>query len=281
MLKRQRPSSPPPILAAYGDDLSSPILGPNAFHAATNMSTPSIQVDQSSGISRKRPRIPLDITPGVTGMGGGGIVGRHTFFSSSVLSKRGRSPDPMDDDDEDDSESKSHPQISGMYPGHQREGEPSDPIASRPTINLKRRRMTAPALEGTSRGWGVGQSSHFEIGPDVFNPTSHPYSFNPVDPPPGWVLETQIGEYAQENARLHDLHTLRPRLPHSAEVTQDHDGISNPDVDMEEKVVKERYEERNRYAIFPLDAYIVGHLTTHIRLLGSLFLERQRRLAGS
>jgi len=34
------------------------------------------------------------------------------------------------------------------------------------------------------------------------------------------------------------------------------------DVDMEEKVVKERYEERNK-------------------LLGSLFLERQRRLAGA
>lgn len=279
MLKRQRPSSPPPILAAYGDDLSSPILGPNTFHAATSMSTPSIQVDPSSGISRKRPRIPLDVTPGVAGMGGGASVGRHTFFSSSVLSKRGRSPDPMDDDDEDGPESKSHPQISGIYSGYQREGESSDPTASRPTINPKRRRTTAPTLEGSSRGWGVGQ--HFETEPDDLDLTSHPYPFDPVDPPPGWVLETQIGEYAQENARLHNLHTLRPRLPHSAEATQDHDEISNADVDMEEKVVKERYEERNRYAVLPLDAYIVGHLTTCIRLLGSLFLERQRRLAGS
>lgn len=187
----------------------------------------------------------------------------------------------MDDDEEDDPESKSHPQISGIYSGYQREGESSDPTAPRPTINLKRRRTTAPALEGSSRGWGVGQPSHFETEPDVLDLTSHPYPFDPVDPPPGWVLETQVGEYAQENARLHNLHTLRPRLPHSAEVTQDHDEISNADVDMEEKVVKERYEERNRYAVSLLDAYIVGHLTTYIRLLGSLFLERQRRLTGS
>lgn len=214
-------------------------------------------------------------------MGGGATVGRHTFFSSSVLSKRGRSPDPMDDDDGDDPESKSHPQITSMYSGYQREGEPSDLIASRPTINLKRRRTTAPALEGSSRGWGAGQSSHFETERDVLDSTSHPYSFDPVHPPPGWILETQIGEYVQENARLHDLHTLRPRLPHPTEVTQDHDEISNADVDMEEKVVKERYEERNRYGVFPLDAYTAGHLTTCIRLLGSLFLERQRRLAGS
>jgi hypothetical protein len=158
----------------------------------------------------------------------------------------------MDDDDsEDDSESKLDSQISGTYSSHQREGEPSDPIASRPTINLKRRRTTAPALEGSSRGWGTDQSSHFETGPDVLDPISYPHSFNSTHPPPGWVLETWIGEYAQENARLHDLHNLRPRSPHSAEVTQDHNEISNVDVDMEEKVVKERYEEHNRCAIPP------------------------------
>ena len=216
-------------------------------------------------------------------MGGSGSVGRHTFFSSSVLSKRGRSPDPMDDgnDSEDDSESKSDPQMSGTYSNHQREGEPSDLIASRPAINFKRRRTTAPALEGSSRGWGAGQPTHFETGPDVLDPTSYSHSFDSAHPPPGWVLETQSGEYAQENARLHDLHTLRPRLPHSAEVTQDHDGIPNVDVDMEGKVVKERYEERNKYAIFLFDVYIVGRLTAYTRLLGSLFLERQRRLAGT
>jgi len=256
MLKRQRHSSPPPILAAYGDDLPSPTLGPNAFHAAANMSTPSIQVDPSFGISRKRPRISPDITPGVTGVGGGGSVGRHTFFSPPVLSKRRRSPDPMDDDNysEDVSQSKSDPQISGTYSNRQREGEPSDLIASRPTINLKRRRTTAPLLEGFSRGWGTDQPSNFETGPDIFDPTSYPRSFDSVHPPPGWVLETQIGEYAQENAKLHGLHALRPRLPHSAEVTQDYNGISNVDVDMEEKVVKERYEERNRHVTLPFDA---------------------------
>ena len=216
-------------------------------------------------------------------MGGGGNAGRHTFFSSSVLSKRTRSPDPMDEDNdsEDDYESKSGPQISGMYSCYQREGEPSDPTVSRPTINLKRRRTTAPILEGSSRGWGGGQPSHFETGPDVLYPAPYLHSFDPAHPPPGWIFETQIGEYAHENAKLHDLHTLRPRLPHSAEVTQDHNGISNLDVDMEEKVVKERYEERNRCATFRFDAYIAGRLTARIRLLGSLFLERQRRLTGT
>ena len=186
-----------------------------------------------------------------------------------------------DNDSEDVSQSKLDPQISGTYSNHQREGEPSDPIASRPTINLKRRRTTAPLLEGFSRGWGTGQPSNFETRPDIFDSISYSHAFDPAHPPPGWVLETQIGEYAQENAKLHDLHALRPRLPHSAEVTQDHNGISNVDVDMEEKVVKERYEERNRYVSFRLMLYIAGRLTTHTRLLGSLFLERQRRLTGA
>jgi len=275
MLKRQRPSSPPPILAAYGD-LSSPILGPNTFHPAANMSAPSTQVDPSFGVSRKRPKVAPDVTPGVT-------VGRHTFFSSPVLSKRRRSPDPMDDGDnsEGDSDPRSGPQISNTYSDYQREGEPSDPFASRPTVNLKRRRTTAPVLEGSSRGWGADQTSHFGTGPDIPVLSSHPHLFDPAHPPVGWVLETQIGEYAQENAKLHDLHTLRPRLPYSEEVTQDHYAITNVDVDMEEKVVKERYEERNRYAPPSFDARILGCLTARVRLLGSLFLERQRRLTAA
>jgi hypothetical protein len=62
-------------------------------------------------------------------------------------------------------------------------------------------------------------------------------------------------------------------------VAQDPNGVADVDVDGEEKVVKERYEERNKYAPFPFDECILGRLT-RIRLLGSLFLERQRRLAG-
>ena len=181
----------------------------------------------------------------------------------------------MDDGDDPggDSEARPGPQISNSYSDYQREGESSDP--------LKRRRTSAPVLEGSSRGWGPDQPSHFGIGPDVPGPShSYPHSFDPVHPPVGWVLETQIGEYAQENARLHDLHTLRPRLPHSEEVTQDHNGITNVDVDMEEKVVKERYEERNKCAMFPLCVRISRRLTARLRLLGSLFLERQRRLTG-
>lgn len=204
------------------------------------------------------------------------------FLSSSVLSKRRRSPDPMDDDDsEGDHDFGSGLQPSNTYSDYQRAGESSDPFAPRPTINLKRRRTTAPVLEGSSRGWGPDQTSHFGTGPDGPLPISHPHLFDPAHPPAGWVLETQVGEYARENAKLHDLHTLRPRLPHSEEVTQeDHNGIPNVDVDMEEKVVKERYEERNKYVVFPFYAYILGCLTTRIRLLGSLFLERQRRLTG-
>jgi len=170
----------------------------------------------------------------------------------------------MDDDDsEGDHDFGPDPQASNAYSDYQRAGESSDPFASRPTIDLKRRRTTAPVLEGSSRGWGSNQTSHFGTGPDLLAPTSHPHLFNPAHPPEGWILETLAGEYVQENAKLHDLHTLRPRLPHPEEVPQaDPNGITNVDVDMEEKVVKERYEERNK-------------------LLGSLFLERQRRLAGA
>jgi len=186
----------------------------------------------------------------------------------------------MDDGDnsEGDSDPRSGPQISNTYSDYQREGEPSDPLVSCPTINLKRRRTTAPFLEGSSRGWGADQTSHFGTGPDIPILSSDPHLLDPAHPPVGWVLETQIGEYAQENAKLHDLHALRPRLPHSEEVTQDHNAIANADVDMEEKVVKERYEERNRCALPSFDARILGCLTARVRLLGSLFLERQRRL---
>ena len=259
MFKRQRPSSPHPILATYGDDLSSPILGPNTSHPASNMNTPSTQVDPSFGISRKRPRVSPDLVPGVTGAGGSGSVGRHTFFSSSALSKRRRSPDPMDDgdDSEGDSGSRSGPQSSNAYSDYQPGGESSDTPVSRPTVDPKRRRTTAPALDGPSRGWGADQNPYFGAGPVVSNPDSYPHSFDPVRPPVEWVLETQIGEYARENAKLHDLHTLRPRLPpHSEEVAQDHGGVANVDVDMEEKVVKERYEERNKYAVFPFDVHV-------------------------
>ena len=281
MLKRQRPSSPLPIPAAYSDDLSPPTLGPNAF----NMGTPSIQVDPSFGFSRKRPRVSPDVTPGATGAGGSGSVGRHMFFSSSMLSKRRRSPDPMDDDDADDKGDHDFgpdPQTSNTYLDYQRAGETSDPFASSPTINPKRRRTTAPVLEGSSRGWGSDQTSHFSTGPDLPAPISHLHLFDPAHPPPGWVLETQVGEYAQENAKLHDLHALRPRLPHLEDVTQEgHNEIVSVVVDVEEKVVKERYEEHNKYAAFPFYAYTLGCLTTCVRLLGSLFLERQRRLAGA
>ena len=253
MLKRQRPSSPHQTPASYGDDLSSPILGSNTPHSASNMSIPSTQVDPSFVISRKRPRVSPDFVPGVTGAGGSGSIGRHTFFSSSTLSKRRRSPDPMDDgdDSEGDSGSRPGPQTSNAYSDYQPEGESTDPLAFRPTVNPKRRRTAAPALDGSSRGWAADQAHHFGAGPDVSNPHSYPHSFDPVRPPVGWVLETQIGEYAQENAKLHDLHALRPRLPHSEEVVQDHSGASSVDVDMEEKVVKERYEEHNKYAMFP------------------------------
>ena len=186
----------------------------------------------------------------------------------------------MDDGDgsEGDSESRPGPKLSNAHSNYQQEGEPSDPLASHPTINLKRRRTTAPALEGTSRGFGPDRVSHFETGPEVPGSSSHSHSFDPAYPPVGWVLETELSEYAQENAKLYDLHTLRPRLPHSEEVTQD---LSNADVDMEEKVVKERYEERNRCVVFQFDPRVFGRLTTRIRLLGSLFLERQRRLTGA
>ena len=189
----------------------------------------------------------------------------------------------MDDgeDFEDDSQSRSGHQISDVYSDYQREGEASDPPASRLTTNPKRRRTTAPVLEGSSRGWGPDQASHTVTGPGIPSPTSYPHSFDPAHPPIGLVLETQIGEYAQENAKLHDLHTLRPRLPHLEEATQDHNPIASVDVDMEEKVVKERYEEHNKYVVFPYDAHVPERLTVRVRLLGSLFLERQRRLAGA
>lgn len=278
MLKRQRPLSPPPIQATYGDDLSSPILGSSTLHPAANMSSPSAQVDPPFVISRKRPRISPDVTLGATGVGGSGSTARHTYFSSSMLSKRRRSPDPMDDDgyNDDDDEPRSGPQIAHTYPSYQGEGGPSDPTASHSTIHHKRRRTTAPVLEGSSRGWGPDR----ETGPNFLDgPIPYP-SFDPVHPPVGWVLETQIGEYAQENAKLHDLHTLRPRLPHSEEVSQDHGEFPSVDVDMEEKVVKERYEGHNRCRA----PYLQMHprrADRFIRLLGSLFLERQRRLAGS
>jgi len=150
----------------------------------------------------------------------------------------------MDDGNDSDGDPSS-PHISNTHSDYRREGEPSDPLTSRPAINLKRRRTTAPVLEGSSRGWGPDQT--FEIGPEIPGLSSYPHSFDPAQPPAGWVLETQIGEYAQENAKLHVLHTLRPRLPHSEEVTQDHGGVLSVDVDMEEKVVKERYEEHNKY----------------------------------
>ena len=279
MLKRQRPSSPLPIPATYGDDLSS---GPTAFHPTANM---SVHADPPFGNSRKRPRIYPDITPGVSGMGGSGSTGRHTFASSSVLSKRRRSPDPMDDSDdsEDDSESRPGPQFSNTSSDYQQEREPFDYSlpSSHATINLKRRRTIPPLLEGSSRGWGLDQPSHTGTGPEILSPASYPYpSFDPTNPPPGWILETQIGEYAQENARLHNLHTLRPRLPHPEETTQDQLEIASVGVDMEEKVVKERYEERNRCVLPRSGPRTLGYLTTYLRLLGSLFLERQRRLTG-
>ena len=215
-------------------------------------------------------------------MGGSGSIGRHTFFSSSTLSKRRRSPDTMDDGDdfESGSEPRSGHQTSSIYSDYQRDRGSPDSFASRPIVNLKRRRTTAPVLEGPSRGWAPDQTPHLSTGPDVADPGTYPHSFDPVRPPAGWVLETQIGEYAQENAKLHDLHSLRPRLPHSEEATLDHDGTANVDVDMEEKVVKERYEERNKYAVFPFNARTSERLITHVRLLGSLFLERRRKLAG-
>ena len=258
MLKRQRPSSPHPIPAIYGDDLSSPTLGPNSSHPASNMSTSSTQLDPSVGDSRKRPRVSPDFAPGVAGAGGSGSVGRHTFVSSSALSKRRRSPDPMDDgdDSEGDSGSRSGPQTSNAYSDYQPGGEPSDPIAFRPTVNLKRRRTTAPVLDGSSRGWAVDQTPHFGAGPDISNPDPYHHSFDPVRPPVGWVLETQIGEYAQENAKLHDLHALRSRLPHSEEVGQDRDEVTNMGVDLEEKNVKRLYEEHNKYAVFPIDVHV-------------------------
>lgn len=206
------------------------------------MGAPSAHADLFFGISTKRPRLSPDTIPGVPGIGGSGSAGRHAFFASSILSKRRRSPDPMDDDSdhsEDDSDYRSGPQTFNTFSGYQRGEEPSG------LSHSKRRRTAAPVLEGTSRGWGPDQPSHIGTGPDNLS----------------WVLETQIGEYAQENARLHNLHTLRPRQPHPEETTQDQHETSTVNVDMEEKVVKERYEERNK-------------------LLGSLFLERQRRLAG-
>lgn len=283
MLKRQRPSSPLPTLATYCDDPPSLISpGSSMFHPGANMNT---QVDPSFGMSRKRPRVSPDTIPGVTGVGGSGIVGRPTFFSSSVLSKRERSPDPMDDSDdsEHEPEPRSCPRISNTWSGYQREGESSDPFASHQPTNQKRRRTTAPVLEGSSRGWGADQSSQFGTGPGVLSSTSYPHSsFDPANPPAGWVLETRIGEYAEENAKLYDLHTLRPRLPHPEVTTQDQEAIPNVDVDMEEKVVKERYEERNKYVpISTFRPHILGFLTACVRLLGSLFLERQRRLTGT
>ena len=278
MLKRQRPLSPSPIQATYGDDLSSSILGPSTLHPVANMSSPSVQGDPPFGISRKRPRISPDVIPEATGVGASGSTARHAYLSSSLLSKRRRSPDPMDDEDYDDEddEFRSGPQISHMYSNYQGEGEPSDPTASHPTIHHKRRRTTAPVLEGPSRGWGPDHRT----GPDILtDPIPYP-SFDPAYPPTGWVFETQINEYAQENAKLHDLHTLRPRLPHSEEVSQDYSGIPSVDVDMEEKVVKERYEGHNRYRVPYLCIY-PRRADRFIRLLGSLFLERQRRLAGS
>lgn len=248
MLKRQRPSSPLPIPTTYGDDLSSSSA---AFHPATNM---NIHTDLPFVTSRKRLRVSPDILPGAPGVGSSGSVGRHTFLSSSVLSKRRRSPDSMDDGDDSDGDSGSRPgpQFSNTSSDYQRERETSDPFVSRPTINLKRPRMSPPVLEGTSRGWGPDQPSYTGTGPNIPNPTLYPFSsFDPTNPPPGWVLETQVGEYAQENARLHDLHALRPRFPHTEEVTQEPNEIANVDVDMEEKVVKERYEERNKYVLLP------------------------------
>ena len=218
------------------------------------MSAQPFYADSSFGISRKRARVSSEITPGAIGVGGSGSAARHAYFSSSVLSKRTRSPDPMDDgegyEDDDYSESKSGPQIPPTHPDYQRESDPTHSLVSRPTITPKRRRTTAPILEGSSRGWGPPQPSYIGIdGPETPSLTSDPYSsFDPANPPPGWVLETRIGEYAQENAKLYDLHTLRPRLTHSEEETQDQPHApANVDVDMEGKVVKERYEERNKY----------------------------------
>ena len=160
------------------------------------------------------------------------------------------------DDSEGDSGYRSGPHTSNAYSNYQPGGESSNPSASRPAINPKRRRTAAPALDGSSRGWGADQNPHFGAGPAVSNPDPYPHSFDPVRPPVEWVFETQIGEYAQENAKLYDLHTLRPRLPHSEEVAQDHNGVVDVDVDMEEKVVKERYEEHNKYAVFPFDVHV-------------------------
>lgn len=177
------------------------------------------------------------------------------------------------DDSEGESGSRSGPQTPNAYSDYQPGGEPSNPLAFRPTVNPKRRRTTAPALDGSSRGWAADQPPHFGAGPAVSNPHPYPHSFDPVRPPVGWILETQIGEYAQENAKLHDLHTLRPRLPYPEEVVQDHNGVANVDVDMEEKVVKERYEEHNKYAVFPCFHSVRTsnrpHQTSRVSVLGA------------
>lgn len=275
MLKRQRPSSPSTPVG-YGDDLSSSMSSSSNRHPVSNISTTtSFHADPSFWISRKRPRVSQDI---VSGVGNNGGRGRLTFASSPVLSKRRRSPDPMDESADSGDESQSRPghQFSNIHPEYQRQG---DPLPPRQAVNLKRRRTAAPVLDGSSRGWGPDQPSHSGSGPGI--PCLTPYPHDPSNPPQGWVLETESGEYAQENARLYDLHTLRPRLPPPEHATQDPNAVLSVDVNMEEKVVKERYEEHNKCVHFCSFRICPWSSNYHTRLLGSLFLERQRRLAGT
>ena len=188
------------------------------------------------------------------------------------------------------------------------------PISSDPSSihEVKRRRIFAPSLDGSSRGWGVSPvpSEDEEDEDDIImggrTPTPQPN-----------LRESGLesaGAYKLANSLLHDLHAEQQhrRLMSSAAnpdlqsasfyphgwsspiplarkpsfvmhpVSQDvpTTGVKDRPRYEEDVSVYERYEERNRYGCFSFLATVIDIHHPVFRYLGSVVLERRRDLSA-
>jgi hypothetical protein len=175
---------------------------------------------------------------------------------------------------------------------------------------MKRRRTVAPSLEGKSRGWNPRSSSstgsssrspRYSIGEDeedydVSEGTEERIHDRDVD---GEEWKTKAGEYRDANTLLHDLHAqnrqrVHPPSIHNYQQQQllplptvgendfippsrewdDSDTTKTPD--FESRLVRERYEERNKLvSVIDLLLFIVEIIVQIVRLS---FLEQKTRL---
>jgi hypothetical protein len=191
------------------------------------------------------------------------------------------------------------------------------PISSDPSSNhgAKRRRIFAPSLDGSSRGWGgfplasADEEDEDDILMDDRTPTPQP-NFHESS------MES-AGAYKMANSLLHDLHAEQQhrRMMSSAAANPDlqsasffsHGWSSSSSISLarkpgfvmhpvpqdvltagvknrlrceEDVSVYERYEERNRYDCFSfLVRYSLAFITA-FRYLGSVVLERRRDLSA-